>query len=199
MNEFNDIIAGWKGQAVPSPRSNASELKQIATVRMQSARRKQLLTILILSLTLAVVAAFAFTFGAGNMQFVLGVGIMIFALAVRIGVELFSMRQLQRLDITSNAVSFLEDLRRLYVSRKRIHGFFTYAIFGLYVAGFCLLLPIFKATLSGGFFLYIIVSGVIIFAGLIIFIYRKTREELREIGGVIDDLQNLEGLLTKTI
>ena len=116
---------------------------------------------------------------------------MISALGIRIGVEWWSSVQLRKLNIGDIAGSYLKQLVRFYQIRKRIHGTFTVVVFGLYVLGFAMLLPLFKESLSNGFFIYIIVSGVFVFASLIYFIGKKVNEELDNLNRTINELTSI--------
>lgn len=191
MNEFNDILSGWKNQAIPPAANNAADITNLARKRINDSRKKHIVTIAVLGITCLVLLAFAISIGAGSSQFVTGIGLMIAALTVRIGVEWWSSEQLKKLDVGENASVYLKHLVRFYQIRKKIHGSFTVITFSLYVLGFTILLPIFKANLSHGFFVYIIVSGIVIFGSLIYFIRKKINEELKNLDLTINELSSI--------
>jgi hypothetical protein len=191
MNEFNDILSGWKNQAIPSAANNATDITKMAQKRITDSRKKHIATIVILGITCLVLVAFAISAGTQSSLFVAGIGLMISALAVRIGVEWWSSGQLKKLDVGDNANIYLKHLVGFYQMRKKIHGLFTAITFSLYVLGFVVLLPIFKANLPHGFFVYIIVSGIVIFGSLIYFIRKKINEELKNLDLTITELSSI--------
>ncbi len=188
MNEFDTMISGWKNQPVPKAGKNAKAIVEKAKKRIGDSRKKHVITIIVLGVTLAILILFTFYVGLKSSLFLIGIGLMISALAVRIGVEAWSSTQLKKLDISGDSETYLKQLIRFYQLRKRIHGTFTVVVFGLYVLGFLLLLPLFKASLSQGFFIYILVSGVVVLASLIFFIRKKVKEELHNLNQTVDEL-----------
>lgn len=190
-NEFDDMMAGWKRQPIPKPTVDAGSVAALAKRRVGSSRRKHVATIAVLGATLLVVLGFSLYVGYANLQFVLGIGLMMLMLAIRIGVEVRSRQLLQRLDSSEVTSSYLRELTLFYQQRRRIHGAFTYLVFGLYVAGFCVMLPLFKQTLPYGFFIYIAISGVVIFTVLLVYIRKKTVAELKELQATIYDLKGV--------
>jgi len=98
----------------------------------------------VLGITLFILVLFALHTGGTSSLFISAIGLMISALGIRIGVEWWSSVQLRKLNIGDIAGSYLKQLVRFYQIRKRIHGTFTVVVFGLYVLGFAMLLPLFK-------------------------------------------------------
>jgi len=188
-NEFDDMMAGWKRQPIPKPTVDAGSFAALAKRRVGSSRRKHVATIAVLGATLLVVLGFSLYVGYANLQFVLGIGLMMLMLGI--GVEVRSRQLLQRLDSSEGTSSYLRELTLFYQQRRRIHGAFTYLVFGLYVAGFCVLLPLFKQTLPYGFFIYIVISGVVVFTVLLVYIRKKTVAELKELQATIDELKGV--------
>ncbi len=188
MNEFDTMISGWKNQPVPKAGKNAKAIVEKAKKRIGDSRKKHVITIIVLGVTLAILILFTFYVGLKSSLFLIGIGLMISALAVRIGVEAWSSTQLKKIDISEDSDGYLKQLIRFYQLRKRIHGTFTVVVFGLYVLGFLLLLPLFKASLSQGFFIYILVSGVVVLASLFFFISKKVKEELHNLNLTLEEL-----------
>lgn len=191
MKEFDNILSGWKNQAIPSAANNATDITKMARKRINDSRKKHVATIAIMGITCLVLVVFAISVGTQSRLFVAGIGLMILALAVRISVEWWSSVQLKKLDVGENSSSYLKHLVGFYQMRKKIHGSFTVITFSLYVLGFLMLLPIFKANLSHGFFIYIIVSGVVILISLIYFIRKKINEELINLNLTITELSSI--------
>lgn len=191
MNEFNEMISGWKNQTIPASANKANEIADLARKRIKDTQRKHVATIAVLSTTLLILTGFALYTGGKSSLFVAGIGLMIAALGVRIAVEWWSSVQLNKVNIREDSTNYLKQLTGFYQTRKKIHGMFTVLTFGLYVAGFGMLLPLFKASLSSGFFTYIIVSGIVVFGVLIYFIRRKINEELKNLTLTINELSSI--------
>lgn len=189
------MISRWKSQPVPPPQNSATEVAQKAKARIAYSRKKHIATIVVLSITLVVLIAFALYTKGNSSHIAKGIQLMMGALLIRIGVEWLSVMLLNKLDITKETTEYLKMLTSFYNTRRKIHGAFTYIIFGLYVAGFGMMLPIFKATLSYGFFLYICISGVVIFAALLYFINRKIRQELAQLERCISEIGSIKDTL----
>jgi hypothetical protein len=99
----------------------------------------------------------------------------------RIALEIKSKIQLHKIDNTLNFKDFVSKHKRYFQNRRWIHFVFTPLIYLLYVGGFVSMLPVFKETLSTGFFLYIQISGVIVFVALALFIAYHIKKELQEL------------------
>jgi hypothetical protein len=188
MNEFDDMVSEWKKQPIPTPQNSANAVAGIAKKRVKNSRQKHVGTILVLGITLVVLVAFALLTKGNSNYIAKGIQLMIGALCIRIGIEWLSVMLLNKLDITKGTTEYLKMLTSFYKTRRKIHGTFTYIIFGLYVAGFCMILPIFKATLSTGFFTYICVSGAVVLGVLIFYIRKKTKQELDQLKEAMDEV-----------
>ena len=188
MKEFDNMISGWKNQTIPASANKANDIANLARKRLKDTQRKHVATIAVLGTTLLILTAFAICTGWKSSFFVAGIGLMIAALGVRIAVEWWSSVQLKKLNIREDSSIYLKQLTGFYQTRKRIHGTFTVITFGLYVVGFGMLLPLFKASLSSGFFTYTIISGIITFGALIYFIRKKINEELKNLSLTINEL-----------
>lgn len=187
MKDFDNMISGWKNQPVPAPKQTG-EIIRFAKERLNDSRKKHFATLIVLGITLVVVALYGVFTKGQSLLFISGIGLMIASLLVRILIEWNSSEKLKRINVDEITSSYLQQLTRFYKSRKRIHGWVTVAVFSAYVVGFLLLLPLFKQTMSQGFFIYILVSGLITFKALIYFISRKTREELNRLNETIGEL-----------
>lgn len=191
MNEFKKMISGWKNQSIPSAGNNVKVIVELAKKRVTDSRKKHAATIAVLGITLFILILFALSVDGKSSLFLTGISLMIAAIGIRIGVEWWSSVELKKLNIEYESGFYLKQLVRFYQIRKRIHGTFTVVVFGLYVLGFALLLPLFKESLSNGFFIYIIVSGLVIFAVLIYFIGKKVKEELGNLSLTIEELSTV--------
>ena len=191
MKEFNNMISGWKNQTIPPSANKASDIADLARKRLKDTQKKHVATIGVLGTTLFILTGFALYSGGKSSLFVVGIGLMIAALGVRIAVEWWSSLQLKKLNIREDLSNYLKQLTGFHQTRKKIHGKFTVITFGLYVVGFGMLLPFFKASLSTGFFTYIIVSGIVVFGVLIYFIRKKINEELKNLTLTINELSSI--------
>ena len=107
-----------------------------------------------------------------------GLGIMMSSLIIRIVMEYYSIRNLTKIPPYKKMKDYNQKLINYYTSRKFIHFLVTPILFGCYVFGFILLLPVFKKNLSQGFYTYILWSSVFIFLGLAILIAVQIKKEL---------------------
>lgn len=180
MKDFDNMISGWKSQPVPKAKK-ASEIISLARERLKNSRKKHLITSAVLGLTLLVVITYALTVEGDGLLFMTGIGLMIASLLVRILIEWNSLVSLKKINIGEITNSYLTQLKGFYKKRRKIQGPVTVVLFGAYIVGFLLLIPLFKQAMSSGLFIYIIVSGPVILAVLAYFIWKKVREELRNL------------------
>ena len=198
MNEFEDMVSGWKKQAVPTPKNSATAVAGIAKKRVKSSRQKHAATIVVLGIILVILVAFALLTKGNSSHIAKGIQLMIGALLIRIGVEWLSVMLLNKLDITKGTTEYLKMLTSFYNTRRKIHGAFTYIIFGLYVAGFCMMLPLFNTTLPAWFFTYICISAIVIFGVLIFYIRKKTKQELDELKKAMGEVAAISNALERS-
>ncbi|MGB5554449.1 MAG: hypothetical protein WBM83_07310, partial [Flavobacteriaceae bacterium] len=126
-----------------------------------------------------VLIAFFFYVSAYNFQTVtLGLLLMIGALALRIGIEIMSLKTINKFDFTKDTANFKKQMLAYYNRRRKVHFIITPIIIFAYCVGFVLLLPSFKASLSVGFYTYIIVSSLVLLIVLGAFIAKKIMKEL---------------------
>ena len=94
------------------------------------------------------------------------------------------------------SVTYLASLKKIYNTRRRIHGIATYAILLVYIIGFCILLPTFKLTLPAAFYNYIVICAWILFPILTIFITIMNRKELRILSEAINKVESVQNSLS---
>jgi hypothetical protein len=129
-----------------------------------------------------VLIAFFIAVGAyKNWTESIGLSFMIVFLLLRVIIEIISKQQLQSIDQTNDFQTYVEKHQRYFKNRQWIHFVLTPIVYLAYFGGFASLLPVFKAQLSEGFYLYIIMSGVVIFIGLGLFIGYHIRKELQDL------------------
>lgn len=185
MDNFENIRSQWGNRELPpSPASGP----QMAISRANHLKRKQLTGQWVLSVTVVILIAFFFYVSAYNSGIVtLGMGLMIGSLLVRIIVEFFSLERLNKLSVMQEVSKYKDALVSYYTSRKWIHYLLTPLIFILYFTGFALLLPIFKESLSPGFYAYVLYSSIFIFVFFAVFIGMHIRREMRMLRELKDE------------
>ncbi len=177
MTAFEDLRSQWANQGQAEiPKDGAKKiLKTIAAVR-----KKQRITNYVLAVTGSVLIAFFFYVSAYKYQSVMiGLLLMIGALVLRIGLEFSNLRSLKNMDVLTTAEEFKQRMIRYYNERTKVHFILTPIVFLIYSVGFVMLLPAFKASLSAGFYNYIIVSAIVSLVVLCLFIVREVRKELQ--------------------
>lgn len=180
MNNFKELQDKWKNQSGVLKTDNEFE---VLLKSVKSIERKQKIMNVVLTTTILILIFFLFyVSGYKNTTFLIGIALMIGSLIFRIAIEKSSIRQLKKINFTDNYNNFKEDLLNYYRNRKRIHFVFTPLSVGAYVIGFSILLPLFKATLSNGFYLYILVSSVVLFIIFTVLVVKQIKKELLKLG-----------------
>lgn len=179
---FEELSHNWQNQDNTKSTNTAEDIIKKAKAKTKAVSRKKWWTIGILNLTLIILIAFFISVGAYE-DFIesLGLSLMIVMLYFRIVIELISINHLEKIDQTLDFQTYVSKRKRYFKNRKWIHFVFTPIIYLAYFGGFVAMLPVFKAELSSGFYLYILISGVVVFLGLALFIGFHIRKELREL------------------
>lgn len=178
METFDNLETIWNNQT-GVPTLSAQDIKLKANVQAKAIKVKHTWTIVIISITVLVLAAYFIWVSAYKHPILFtGLGIMIAMLLLRIVAEYISAQKLAALDKDNTLVTYAANLTAFYNWRKKIHFVLTPLVFGLYITGFVILLPVFKSALSTVFYTYIIISGAITFTALAFFIARQIQKEL---------------------
>lgn len=179
MTSFNKLKSEW---------SNQTEMKaskddfQSMLKKIKSIKNKQRITNVILSITILVLCAFfIYISGYKNSTVILGISLMIGSLSSRVGIEMLSIKKLKELDILLKPEEYQSELTSYYKKRTWVHFLWTPIIIAVYCFGFILLLPLFKASLSSGFYTYIVISSVVVLFVLGGFIALQIRRELADL------------------
>tara|TARA_R110002051_G_scaffold73135_2_gene132706 strand:+ start:5196 stop:5756 length:561 start_codon:yes stop_codon:yes gene_type:complete len=179
MNNFEDLQNKWQNQSRVSATEDGfqSLLKSVRSIE-----RKQKTGNIVLMLTIVILVSFlVYVSGYKNVTFLQGIGLMIGSLVARIAIELYSLKKLRRIDFNKNTSTFKEDLTKYYSLRKYTHYLITPLAIGVYTVGFIILLPLLKASLSSGFYLYILFSAVVFLLVFCVFIYKQIKIELNKL------------------
>ncbi|SIQ05483.1 hypothetical protein [Maribacter ulvicola] len=176
MNNFEDLQNNWQNQFGVSATEDGfqSLLKSVKSIENKQKSGNIVLTITILLL----VSFLIYVSGYTSTTFILGIGLMIGSLVVRIVIELFSLRKLRSINFSKDVNTFKADLTTYYFLRKYTHYVVTPLAVIVYTVGFIILLPLFKASLSDGFYSYILCSSVVLLMVFSVFLYKQVKNEL---------------------
>ena len=110
-----------------------------------------------------------------------GLELMILVIVIRIILEIVSAILFQKIDFTTSFKNHTDQLVTYFKFRKTIHFIFTPIIYLLYIVGFYLLLPLFKTNLSEGFYLYVLISGVVFLTLFSMQLFKIIRKDLNDL------------------
>ena len=182
MKTFENLKSQWENQSIPAIPIDG--VKQI-TQKIKALKRKQWITTGIIATTALVLIGFFFYISAYMVPIVtLGLLLMIIPLVFRVVLEILSIRAMEKIDVSTDTSNFKEKMVGYYRNRIKVHFIATPFILALYITGFVLLLPSFKANLSYGFYTYIQVSSVIVLfvlGGLIANTIKKELSALKQL------------------
>lgn len=176
MNDFENIKTKWtQGQKAFDSETGYKEILK----KSKQIRKKQRIGQIVLGATVILLLFFFFYVSAyNNTRAFWGLGMMMGSLTIRIVMEYYSIQKLSKIPPYKKMKDYNQKLITYYTSRKLIHFLVSPLLFGSYVFGFILLLPVFEKKLSQGFYTYILWSSVFIFIGLAILIGVQIRKEL---------------------
>lgn len=181
--DFENIKSKWENQPQQSTPDNGSS---VVKKKVSAIKSKQKITNIILAITVLILGGFfAYIAAYKEPKAALGLLLMIGALVVRIAIETISRQKLRKLPATQNANSFKEGLEVYYQKRKKVHYIITPLLIAMYAIGFVIMLPLFKASLSSGFYTYIVISAIVFLLVFCGFIYHQIKKEL----GILKELQ----------
>ena len=177
MNEFEQLKNNWNAQPLDGPSSSDySALKN----KIKGIAKKQRITNVVLILTIAVLVLFFIYIGAIHfVPIAFALATMILVLVLRIWIEVVSITRLKKIVGVANVQNFKENLKKYYKNRVLVHLVVTPLLLGIYAYAFWTLLPGFKASLSSGFYNYIVYSSIILLIFFIFFIGNEVKKELR--------------------
>ncbi|HDZ04495.1 hypothetical protein LCGC14_0079010 [marine sediment metagenome] len=179
MNNFEELQNKWQNQSGTSATDNGFETLLHS---VKSIENKQRIGNIVLTITIIILASFLiYVSGYKSNTFLLGISLMIGSLVVRIAIELYSLKKLRSINFSKDSSTFKSDLTNYYSFRKYIHYLVTPLALMIYAIGFVILLPLFKATLSHGFYLYILFSSIVFLLIFCVFIYKQIKSELSKL------------------
>ncbi len=179
MTNFDQLQALWHQQPSPGEPPAAEAILVKAQQSHRQMRATHLGTIVILTVTVLVLAGYFWLYDmTTSSPALLGSGLMMVSLLLRIGVEYGSYCLFRGIKRHADLRTCLEQTRSFLRVRKGIQWGVTPLSLGSYVGGFILLLPYVRAEVSGGFYGYIILSGLLSLVVISVIIYRQIRREL---------------------
>ncbi|NKI31161.1 NAD(P)(+) transhydrogenase (Re/Si-specific) subunit beta [Croceivirga thetidis] len=177
MNEFDILKENWKEQPVQKPSAeNFAELKGVIA---KITKKQKGMNAILFATIVALVIFFIYVGAINSNHAALAIGVMILALVIRIGVEVFSIKRIKKASGVLNIQVFKQKLKQYYKERIVIHTILTPILIAIYSYAFWTLFPDFKATLSKGFYNYIVYSSGILLCLLLLLIFFQVRKELR--------------------
>lgn len=179
MNSFEEIQSKWNKQdKIKAPKDGFRLLMK----KIEEIKNKQRITNGVLLATVLVLVGFFFYIaGYNNHQVILGLSLMIGSLIIRVIIELLSIKKLQRINRSKDNTLFKKELTKYYNKRRIVHIVITPLIVLFYAIGFLILLPLFKANLSTGFYAYILISSIVLLFVFSLFIGKQIKTELTDL------------------
>lgn len=176
MTTFEDLQSQWKKQSnIQTPSNGGEQIRD----KVRLIRKKQGIANTVLAITVTILIFFFFYVSAYKHQTpMIGLSLMIGSIAIRIGLEILSIKNLKNSNVTEAIEIFKKQMVDYYKKRVKIHFIITPIIIITYCIGFIMLLPSFKESLSPGFYSYIKVSSIIILIVLGVFIAKQIKDEL---------------------
>jgi len=177
MSDFEQLKNNWKEQPIQKPsEANFDQLNN----GIKNVAKKQRITNVILLGTVAILIVFFFYIGAMEYKDVaFALGTMIAVLVIRVLVEFFSQTYLKNLSAATSIQNFKGKLENFYKGRIWVHGALTPILLVVYCYAFWTLLPDFKASLSSGFYNYIVWSSLVLLVFFSFFIFFQIRKEMK--------------------
>ena len=180
----NDILSQiWNSQKSDSIITSSDQIIKKANKQ----RNGQYISIAVMSVTALILLAYAVYYVGNNWNtFTLGMVLMISSLTFRIVLEFISLYRKENQLVSLDNRSFKKYLKKYYQIRLKVNYIITPVCFAIYTFGFTLLLPYFKEMFSRGFFLYIVISGIvslIVIAAIIANTIRKEHGFLNSLNG----------------
>lgn len=179
MTDFNAIQHLWQQQG-NAPKKEPDTIIQKAIKKQQLFQYRQRSTIGILLITVGVLIwYFILYLKTPNTNIKISAGLMIGSILCRITVEVISHWQLYHIDFKQSLKDYTQQFTKFYIFRNRIYFFVTPVTMLLYSLGFMYLLPDLQANMSKGWYLYILISGVIFLVGFSVFLFWNIKREMR--------------------
>jgi MFS family permease len=189
METFDELQSIWNKQASSIGNTSAAELMKKGEDHIKKVRAGHWGTIAIISvLVIALIAYFIGTNAYRMNGLTIGLTLMIVVMIVRVVLEWMSAKRFRGIKPDNSLAEYSTKMQEYYAWRKKMHTLFIPTIYALYIIGFTLLLPAFKANLSYGMYLYCVISGYGFLTAFALFLVRILRKEMK----LLDFLKGLD-------
>jgi hypothetical protein len=194
MTTFEQIQELWGNQQ--NHKAGApDEIIRKAEQGAKAIKTKHKVTIALLAVTVVLLLLYSIAFSSGLVNNALtGLVLMVTSILVRIAAEAISYRRFAAIDIKKSLQQFTQQTVLFYQFRKKILLLLTPLVLVLYTAGFLLLLPGAKQHVSRGFYIYIIVSGILFAIFICWLIAKQTKKEIQLLQFLTRVQQGLKGV-----
>jgi hypothetical protein len=180
METFDELQTIWNKQGSVKVNTSATELIKRGEEHIKKVRAGHWGTIAIISVLIIVLIGYFFGMRAYKMNgLTIGLTLMIVVMIARVILEWMSATRFRSIKSDNSLTEFSTKMQGYYAWRKKIHTVFIPVIYILYVIGFTLLLPAFKANLSHGMYLYCVISGYGFLTAFALFLVRILRKEMK--------------------
>jgi hypothetical protein len=180
METFDELQTIWSKQPNAISKTSAAELIKKGDDHIKKVRAGHWGTILIISTWIIILVGYFVVMKAYEMNdLTIGLTLMIVVMIVRVILEAISANRFRSIRLDNSLVEFSTKMQWFYEWRKRIHTLFIPIIYVLYMTGFTLLLPAFKANLSHGMYVYCVISGYGFLTLFALFLVRILRKEMK--------------------
>lgn len=188
--EMDDLSSLWK--QTKGVNSGSSALSAAEIISQAEQKKKALLMAHYINIgILAAVAIMVAAFLLGFFPFATllsktGVYLMITVPIVRIGIEILSLSRSRRIRVADASVKATEDSLAFYRFRKKLHGTVTIALVGFYILGWFMLTPEYSKYIPLPWMIVLDGGFVVIAAVLIIVIRNGLKQEIAELGRMVE-------------
>lgn len=180
METFDELQTIWNRQPNVIGNTSATELMKRGETHLKKVRAGHWGTIAIISVLIIVLIGYFVGMNAYQVNgLAIGLTLMILVMIARVVLEWMSANRFGSIKPDNSLAEFSAKMQGYYAWRKKIHTVFIPIIYILYVVGFTLLLPAFKANLSHGMYLYCVISGYGFLATFAFFLVRILRKEMK--------------------
>uniref|UniRef100_UPI00404A055A hypothetical protein n=1 Tax=Gelidibacter sp. TaxID=2018083 RepID=UPI00404A055A len=174
--ENDNLNKLWETQAHDSSNFNPKDI----ITKAKKQRNGQYMSITIMSLTVVILIIYTFYYAFNQWNtFNLGLILMITSLTFRIILEFYSLYRKEKQLVSMAQKSYHTYLKTYYKVRQIINYVMTPICIAVYIFGFYLLLPYFKAYFSKAFYNYILISGLLSLIGVTAIIINSIIKEQR--------------------
>lgn len=180
METFDELKTIWSKQPNAIAKTSAAELIKKGESHIKKVRAGHWGTITIISVLIVALVVYFVWMNAYQINgLTIGLAIMIVVMIARVILEWISATRFRSIKPDNSLAEFSTKMQWYYSWRKKIHTVFIPIIYILYVIGFTLLLPAFKANLSHGMYLYCLISGYGFLTAFALFLVWILRKEMK--------------------